>query len=179
MVVQVMPAHPLVVAAAYESPTYDTCAGVRACGFKSVVADVLWFQLLQQSSLIEKYAGPRAILAHANTITHFDPHFNVVYRYAANIALPTIASGVPDPLVFKALRALLHKSLASRCNVDDWRLHFQLSFAYYHGEKNIKEAQFCANRACAVVPDAALLKRHRKPVSAYVVAWRDYLNRFK
>ncbi len=89
-------------------------------GFNHIIADVCWLKLI--TSQDELY--DHCFFEYAQYITDLDPHFNVVYRYAA-VYLMTQRQR------YDLATALLKKSLQSPVNADDRRIHFYLAYSSY------------------------------------------------
>ncbi len=88
------------------------------CGFKTIAADFYWCLLQLHDDINAEY-----IFHTADNITDLDPHYNIVYRYAAIRLLIEYSDA-------NLATTLLEKSLPSCFNNDDWRIYFYLVYAY-------------------------------------------------
>lgn len=103
---------------------------------KAIAADWYWLCLLTKSTQDFK-----PIFTLAMRITDLDPHFNIVYRYAAVQLMQSKH--------FDKAQQLLAKALRSPTNQADWRIYF------YHGlcclrcnDRTTAAQSFQAARAC-------------------------------
>jgi hypothetical protein len=85
-------------------------------GFNHIVADVYWFKCIANN----QFSSAEELFFYADFITDLDPHFNIVYRYAAIL--------LAHRFNHKNLAAqLLEKGIRSSFNQNDWRLHAHLA----------------------------------------------------
>ena len=142
----------------------------RACGFKHIVANMYWLHLLLHSDQLITPAAAPYVHDLTTLITDLDPHHNVVYRSTA-LWLMTRMNHPAYAL------DLLHKSLQSSFNRDDWRIYFLLAYGthfFNHDAHGAGEYLALAHERCAV-DHTALLKADRAPMPHYLRAWQKRL----
>jgi len=141
----------------------------RFLGFRNFVADLYWLSLLQKDHTSNKLSADD-IFSTADFITDLDPHFNVVYRFAAIGLMFNLKK--PD-FSYK----LLVKALNSPFNNDDWRIYFLLGYNRYFFYHDVKKSRFYINVACCCSLDFfEILKSDRFKVPEYVLKWSEKLN---
>lgn len=140
---------------------------VCSLGLARVIADVQWFRLLQQTVHMHRQDAADCFYIITDHIINLDSHFDVVYRYGAQVMSSTFAQpalGVQ----------LLRKGMRSPYVANDWRTPFLLSYwSYELGDRvGAREVASLVGRC----KDQSVLRRHIKNPPAYVSQWVDYMS---
>jgi len=144
------------------SPEEKRVAVNRFLGFKNFVADLYWIYFLQKDYIGHKLS-PEFVFNCADLITCLDPHFNVVYRFAAvGLTFGFKRPDLSNKLLFKAINF-------SSVNKDDWRILFYIGYNYYFFLKDAKRASHYFELA-SVQPKSfkATCKSDRLPPPQYL-----------
>jgi hypothetical protein len=112
-------------------------------GYIQLIADYLWIQLVQTAGRAVTAEEYRDIYPYADLITNLDPHFDMVYRFAAG-ALPTNIGRETWVNTAESTR-LLRKGL--RFFPDDLKMNMLLAYNLSTFEKNYQEAAQVTERA--------------------------------
>ncbi|WP_043429521.1 hypothetical protein [Cystobacter fuscus] len=112
-------------------------------GYIQLIADYLWIQLVQTAGRARTAEEYRDLYPYADLITDLDPHFDMVYRFAAG-ALPTNL-GRETWVNTEESSRLLRKGL--ELFPDDLKMNMLLAYNLSTFDKNYREAAQVAERA--------------------------------
>ncbi|HEX8539562.1 MAG TPA: hypothetical protein VF664_19000 [Cystobacter sp.] len=112
-------------------------------GYIPLIADYLWIQLVQTAGRAVTAEEYRDLYPYAELITNLDPHFDMVYRFAAG-ALPTNLGRETWVNTEESTR-LLRKGLKLFPN--DLKMNMLLAYNLSTFEKNYQEAAQVTERA--------------------------------
>ena len=140
----------------------------RFLGFKNFAADMYWIYFLQLDHLDCNLSGD-LVYNFADLITYLDPHFNVVYRFAAiGLSLGLKRPDLADTLLIKAI--------ASPFNKDDWRIYFQLGYNSNFYCKDKKKAAYYIGLASRQPKQySSYMKGQRVSPPEYLARWQATL----
>lgn len=143
----------------------------RFLGFKNITADLYWIYFLQCDHLGIQLS-PDFIFNCADLITYLDPHFNIVYRFAAlGLSIKYKRYDLANILLKKAIA---HSSF----NKDDWRIYFYIGYNYYFFLHDTKGATYYIKQASKQPTHFnACLKKHRTLPPNFIAKWSDRLTK--
>lgn len=124
-------------------------------GYIQLIADYLWIQLVQTAGRARTAEEYRDLYPYAELITDLDPHFDMVYRFAAG-ALPTNLGRETWVNTEESTR-LLRKGL--ELFPDDLKMNMLLAYNLSTFDKNYQEAAKAAERAARLPGAPAYLSQ--------------------